>query len=161
MDIMELRGENSAEVYRVAITSVDFVWPRCAELMTKYDGGTFRFTTLDAVYEAIKEDKIELWVGLKNKQIEVAALTQVCGSKDAYVELFWLGGENFKEYLEIGMQKIEQWAAMIGAKNFVIGGRVGWTRRLKPYGFKFHRIEMIKSLDFIRTDVQGEVSWRN
>lgn len=161
MDIMELRGGNSAEVYRVATTSIDFVWPRCLELMQTYDGGVFQFTDFDSVYQALKEDKIELWVGLRNKKIEIAGLTQVCGSKETYVELFWLGGENFSDFLEIGLQRIQQWSALIGAKNLVIGGRIGWTRRLKPFGFKFHRIEMIKPLDFIKTDVQGETSWRN
>ena len=161
MDITTPLGENSANVYRVEAHAIDFVWPRCVQLMTDYDGGVFRFTELTTVYQMLKEDKIELWIGLHNKEIKLAALTQLCGDKEKYVELFWTGGTDFNLFYSIGLNKIQQWAGLMGAKNMVIGGRVGWSKKLQKYGFDFHRIELIKRLDFIQTDVTGQISWRN
>lgn len=161
MDTTLPPGKSSADVFRCEPKTIDMIWFIILELMQKYDGGVFRFTEYETVKNMLKKDNLELWVGVDNGMIELAALTQVCGTKERYVELFWVGGNNFDKYMDVGLRKIEQWSAMIGAKSFVVGGRKGWVRKLERKGFSFHRIELIKPVSYIADKDNGTYSWRH
>lgn len=161
MGTMPPPGKSSADVFKCEPKTIDLIWGIILNLMKKHDGGVFRFTEFEIVRKMIRNDNIELWMGVDAGEIELAALTQVCGTKEKYVELFWVGGTNFDKYMDKGLQKIEQWSALIGAKSFVVGGRKGWTRKLKKKGFSFHRIEMIKPVSYVADKDNGTYSWRH
>lgn len=161
MAIMQEAGKSLVDVFIIPPKSVNVVWEPVLAIMKKYDGGVFRFTEFELVKKMLEEDKLELWIGVDDRDIELAALTQVCGTKERYVELFWLGGQHFEKYRDVGLEKMEKWAAKVGASSLVVGGRKGWTRKLKAKGFSFHRIEMIKPVSYAIDRNTGKYSWRH
>ena len=162
MGTMQEAGKSSDEVWRVDPKSIPLMWEQVKEIIAEYDSGMLEFVTLQDVYEYIRDDKIELWIGLdEHQQIALVGLTHVIGTVKKYVELFWLGGRDVDMFIPAGLQKLEQWCALIGGSYLVVGGREGWGKKLVKYGYKKHRVEIRKQLSHVSTDEPGKVSWKN
>lgn len=150
------------DVWRVSPEAVSVIWQQIEPLIEQYGQDTIlNFWTLDEIKEGAKGDKLELWIGMDGSEIQHVGITQVCGGqRGIYVEVIWVGGAGALRHVRKALKKLEQWAAVVGAKRLMIGGREGWTRVLAPLGYGFHRVEMTKEISFVRDD-NNEPQWRN
>lgn len=161
MSTQEAPGANY-DIWRVSPEAVSVLWLQVEPLIEQYGQGTIlNFCTLEELKDGCKNDKIELWIGMQGSDIVHVGFTQMCrGQAGAYVEVLWVGGEGALRHVRTALKKLEQWAAVVGAKRIVIGGREGWTRVLAPLGYGFHRVEVTKEISFVKDD-SGEPQWRN
>lgn len=61
-----------------------------------------------------------------------------CEKKGAALNCAYVTGHNFPDgWQDDIIRKLKLLASMHGCKKIVGGGRKGWQRMLKPYGFKF------------------------
>lgn len=85
-----------------------------------------------AIYCGIQQRDMQLWIGsqytLVTELIRYPTGKLVC-------DLLLLAGENADNWLD-DIELIDQWCQEVGADEIRVSGRVGWKRKLKPYGFE-------------------------
>ena len=150
MDTTDQHGSNSVNVGRVFPESLPFMWEPVKALLEKHPQHFLDYTSAETVYEYLMENRLELWIGLHQRDIELACITHLFGHKKKYLEILWIGGKNFERYAEEGLKKLEVWAAIAGASELRVGGRKGLLRLLASRGFKQQRVELAKTISYVK-----------
>lgn len=144
--------ENQISVGVIPTKVIPFVWTDVKQLITQHSGGLDAMMSLGAVERNLLENNLDLWLGTDGNELEMGML---CGWEKhefvAHYHLIWVGGENLSKYLKLGLEKLEQYACLCGAKELVMAGRDGWERKLKPFGF-VPKQRLVKNV---------QVLWRN
>lgn len=149
MDTTADLGQSFDNVFKVGNDTILNIWGEIENLILNYPADVFRFVEPVDILSRIMKNEIDLWIGLEKGEIELAALAQLIGPEhDCYYELFWMGGNNLKTYLESGIRRIESFAMLYGAKSVRMGGRFGWQRLLRNKGYFPYRIELKKDLSY-------------
>ncbi len=104
-------------------------WIRCKPYIAKAIKYQDNYTIKD-IEDKIEEGIFLLWAG-KNS----AFVTEfVVFPQNTAMNLLFCGG-NYQE-LEAMLPHIEDYARACGVKKLYLGGRKGWTRKLKSFGFE-------------------------
>ena len=94
---------------------------------------------IDEVIEKVISGKMQLWFSMSDTECVGAAITHVTtwGSGKKSVGLLLAGGKD-NMYRNTGptMQKVEEFAELLGCSSVLVNGRKGWERAL-PEGYKF------------------------
>lgn len=152
-------GVSSGEIYRLDQAGMKYFWPELLELFEKHPGGFFRFSEPETVKKLIKNNTLDMWVGLHKDHIELGVITAILGEKEKYLEVLWVGGNNIRKYIPKGLKKLEMFGAWYDAQTIVAGGREGWTRMLEPFGFTKHRVEVAKRINYVSLGDE-KIGWR-
>jgi hypothetical protein len=105
-------------------------WSRCKPWIAaalEHDGG---LQTLEAVERAIEAGEAHFWPGKAS-----AIVTQFWDFPTGRALNFWLAGGKLDELMNHMRPAIEAWGAEHGCNRFIIAGRPGWARALKPDGY--------------------------
>jgi hypothetical protein len=138
----------------VDIPCIPTVWEEVSQLIEQNHAGWLDMVDLKEVYESLMMDKLDLWIGHDKWEVFIA---MICGwerhAKASFYHIMWLGGRDFRPAMKAGMEKVERYACMQGAKEIRFGGREGWEKLLKPLGYVMApHIEMRKNV---------AICWRN
>src|SRR5690606_28416738 len=126
--IMTARGTSSVEFGIIPVNVLPFFEERLQEIVETHATGILNIMTFAELLHWLKEDKLELWVGMYNKQVEVAVITQVVKhSVYSSLSILWLGGKNMLRYRRLGLQKLEYFAAAHKLQNLSFSGPEFWA----------------------------------
>lgn len=103
--------------------------------------------TLDGCFEEIKNGNLTVWIIQKGDEIIAAFTTRICESKIKYLVLEDVGGDGISDWIDLCAEKTEAFARAIGCTQICIGGRPGWEKYFKRFGFIKSRVEGVKHLE--------------
>lgn len=92
--------------------------------------------TLEGIVEELQNGKMQLWV-CYDKGKHLFVITELITELTGITVHIVLGGGRFNKNMLRYLNLIENWAKGLGATGFVIWGRWGWEKLLRPLGFKF------------------------
>ena len=81
-----------------------------------------------------------------DEPIAFGVVETITTKKGKYLNLWTLAGERSDEWLDDYIYHCELVARREGLKGLMLGGRTGWSRKLRPRGFKETAVIMTKEL---------------
>lgn len=143
----------SPAVGLIPAENVPLIWETVLGILQDKGERWLKVVDENAIYDLLVAGQADLWCGAHNGEIEVIAVCmREVHAKASYYHVCFLGGKSFKKYFKLGVQKIEQYAAITNATEVVFEGRKGFVRMLKPLGYFSNTIRMRKTVS---------VMWRN
>jgi len=131
----------------VSVGCVPVIWGDVQELIEEKGQEWLKIVDLKEIYQRCLEDQLDLWIGNEKTELK---LVMFCGwerhAKRSYYHVIWIGGRDIKGCLKEGIQKIEHYACLSGGNEVRLGGRGGWERLLKPYGYSSRSVELRKDV---------------
>lgn len=92
--------------------------------------------TLEGIVEQLQKGELQLWASYSNGK-HLFVLTEMIRELTGLTVHIVLGAGRFDKNMLKHLDIIETWAKGQGATGFVIWGRWGWEKLLRPLGFKF------------------------
>ena len=92
--------------------------------------------TLEGLVEELQKGNMQLWA-CHSKGKHLFVITELITELNGLTVHIVLGGGHFNKDMLRYLNLIETWAKGLGATGFVIWGRWGWEKLLRPLGFKF------------------------
>lgn len=81
----------------------------------------------------IRDGKAQCWVSMLDGELEGALVTQVQKFPTGSVCLLWIiSGRNMREWIG-DLDKIIEWARLVGCTKMRLHGRKGWKKVLKDF----------------------------
>lgn len=115
------------------------IWPQVAgridALCESYMPG--RYTGADILVEC-QEGRKQLWLAADNETgvIHAACITEIVDYPQGKWGRIWgLAGEGMAAWLPT-LRTVEQWFALHHCRGIELGGRRGWGRALREYGYQ-------------------------
>ena len=120
----------------LAPESLQSAWPDVVELLEARGQEFLARVSLEELFVGILKEEIDLWIATEECDLRmVCFMAWEHHAKESNYHVMWLAGSGLREYPVPGLDKIEQYACMRGAKSVIFGGRKGWLRALEPYGY--------------------------
>ncbi|MEK9985993.1 MAG: hypothetical protein VW879_14745, partial [Opitutae bacterium] len=116
--------------------SVKYIWKDVERVLEKsVDTAEGKLRLID-VLKGILDDTYVLWVVFDNDEIIAAFTTRIIEyPQRRSMALDWVGGSRMKEWLDIGMEKVIEFASLNNCEHLEGYGRKAWGRALSKYGF--------------------------
>ena len=92
--------------------------------------------TLDGIVEDLQSGALQLWACTYEGK-RMFLVTELIHELTGVTVHVVLGGGQFSPAMTRYLDLIEIWARSMGATGFVIWGRMGWSKFLRPLGFQF------------------------
>jgi hypothetical protein len=152
MDITTERGTSSEEFGKAAPELIPQLWPQLAKLIEEKTDW-LELSSLEEMYTAMVNNFVDVWVALEGTELQGFVICQwERYPKRSYYNIIAIAGDGLDLYLREGLEKIERFAALIGAYEVVLQGRFGWMRKLEKFGYKQTRVQLRKNVN---------LNWRN
>lgn len=129
---MAADNSSSSSVHAVRPNLVLHVWERVLSLILPAIASNPGYEPED-VRRFCQAGKQILWVSIRGKEIEAAAVTEVLQyPRTKAVFVLFCGGSGMQAWLEAGLTEVRDYAGKIGAQWIEGVGRDGWRGALKP-----------------------------
>ena len=116
--------------------TVKYIWKDVERVLKKSVSTAVGKMELIDVLRGILDDTYVLWVVFENDIIIAAFTTRIIQyPRRRSMALDWVGGSRMKEWLDIGMKKVVEFAVLIDCQHLEGYGRKAWGRALKKHGF--------------------------
>jgi len=123
----------SYSVHEIAPRDINLFWQYVAPLLEKVSPHSEGELTPDDFLPFLKTGEMTLWIGVRDKTIIAAMVTQVIPyPKKNVLRIISLAGSEIKKYLP-HFYKIEDWARERHCKHIELWGRKGWQKILKDW----------------------------
>ena len=126
---------------------VQVVWPEVQLLVEEHGADWLEIVDLRDVYIQVLDGKLDLW--LANERLELLGVLFCSWERHAKRSFYHLNygcGKELQSFMKEGLKKIEGYAALSGASEVVLGGRLGWERMLTRLGYAQKFVELRKSV---------------
>jgi hypothetical protein len=115
-------------------TAVESVWHQALPFVERalaHDNG--RMSAADHLARLVAADQ-QLWLGASDGRLEMLAITEITVWPRMKVARFaLLAGEDFDGWWAETRPMFEAWARREGCRQFEVGGRMAWLRKLKGW----------------------------
>jgi len=115
-------------------TAAESVWHQALPLVERaleHDNG--RVASADLLVK-IRERDMQLWFGVDGDELRMVAITEICVWPQMRVARFvLLAGEDFEGWWAFAKPMFQAWAKAEGCKQFEVGGRMAWLRKLRGW----------------------------
>lgn len=150
LGVLEASKVGTVDRWSVGVLSKDeiaYFWVQINEALDETEDLWKDFYNKDSILNDLSKDNMFLMAAAKDENI---CLLTLCSFHDfpagRRLTCFWMYGEGLEEAAALLDAKLEQFAMMTGAK-FIDGyGRKGYVRMLQPYGYKFVRVHVARSV---------------
>ena len=127
------------------------IWEDAKKCLSRWDSRSGNGYGLDDIEEMISEEKQQLWLVVNDDEKIIAAIvTQVWDApKKKVCDIVACGGDTsnaLDDYMYDSMKEIEDFARLNHCDSVRVEGRKGWSKFLKPYGFREKSIVIEKEL---------------
>jgi len=121
--------------------------PRLQAVLERHPELWLPLLTTTDVINLVQDEIYQLWIGGDGDIVEIFALTEVaCAPRAKIITVVWCGGWNVAGYVEKFFTGIDLFAEMIEADYVYVNGRAAWGKLLKPLGYEFAQISLIKEV---------------
>jgi hypothetical protein len=121
--------------------------PRLQAVLERHPELWAPLLTITDVIDLIRDEIYQLWIGGDGDIVEMFALTEVaCAPRAKIITVVWCGGWNVTSYIEKFFTGIDLFAEMIEADYVYVNGRAAWGKLLRPLGYEFAQISLIKEV---------------
>jgi hypothetical protein len=91
---------------------------------------------LEMLSRHLQEGNLQLWIAYSGDGIGAACVTEkVRYFRTPFLSIRWLAGDEPEKWVG-QIQGIEDWARHNGYKGLEVWGRTGWSKLLRPYGYR-------------------------
>lgn len=142
-------GTNSAEnpLRLVPPQLLPHIWESVVECMEAHPNGLLNgFHTIPELEVLLFNNMLDLWVWMDAEQeVKCVVLCRIEKFSDFSIyRIVWTGGK-VKPILAEGLDQLQTYAEDVAQVTYMaLDGRLGWLRRLEPFGFRLVRYEMWK-----------------
>lgn len=130
------------------VENLDHVWPRVEKFLSDALQVETPPLPLSTLRKQVENSHSQLWGIAEPDRFLGALITRLVDYEEngKYVEIAYCGGVEIDRWLEKGLWEIESWAQSLGAKYVTLGGRAGWVRKLRPYGYEQSAVHLAKQI---------------
>ena len=112
------------------------VWADVARVMDKSVETSNGKYHIDDLYHGIQNNLYVLWVIMEEEKVIAAITTRIIEyPQRKSMALDWIGGSRMKEWQDMALEKIVNFAILNDCQHLEGYGRKAWGRALKKYGF--------------------------
>lgn len=116
--------------------AVKYIWKDVEKVLKKSVATAETKIQLIDVLKGILDDTYVLWVVFEEDEVVAAFTTRIIEyPQRRSMALDWVGGSRMKEWLDIGMEKVIEFASLNNCEHLEGYGRKAWGRALSKYGF--------------------------
>lgn len=116
--------------------AVKYIWKDVEKVLKKSVATAETKIQLIDVLKGILDDTYVLWVVFEEDKVVAAFTTRIIEyPQRRSMALDWVGGSRMKEWLDIGMEKVIEFASLNNCEHLEGYGRKAWGRALNKYGF--------------------------
>ena len=116
--------------------AVKYIWKDVEKVLKKSVATAETKIQLIDVLKGILDDTYILWVVFEEDDVVAAFTTRIIEyPQRRSMALDWVGGSRMKEWLDIGMEKVIEFASLNNCEHLEGYGRKAWGRALSKYGF--------------------------
>lgn len=140
-------GINSVSVGLLPALHVPMLWDQMEPILLKYGQDFLTIVDEKEVLAGIYTGNYEAWCGMDSGVLEGFAIC--CWERHNRASFYHISavmGTNMRKYFRTGMEKIEQYASLMGASQVVMEGRKEWQRLLSPRGFAPQTVRLRKTV---------------
>jgi hypothetical protein len=102
---------------------------------------------IEAVHNKVLSGKASVAsITVGDDLVGLAILDTMNTKKGAYLNVWTLTGRHMDVWLADFIEYLEKWAKLLDYKGVMCGGRNGWTKRLKKFGWKQTAVIMQREL---------------
>jgi hypothetical protein len=103
--------------------------------------------SLDHCLSDIYEGNLIVWLVFRDNEIVAAITTRICQAKIKYLVIEDIAGDYLSDWVTQAHDAIEKFARSIGCAQMTTGGRAGWEKYFRQFGFTKSRVEGFKNLE--------------
>lgn len=142
------------EMGMVPKEAVPTVWPQVEAIMQEKAQKWLEVVSPAEVFGWLINGDADLWLGAHNGVIDgfVICMWEVHARRKRY-KVLYIAGYELEKYLAHGLEKLEQYCAILGGEEVIFRGRKGWVRWLRRFGYHPD--------DTVRLRKSTLVLWRN
>lgn len=124
------------KVSTVPKETVKYIWKDVERVLKKsVDTATGKVNLIDVLH-GILNDTYVLWVVFDGEEVIAAITTRIIEyPQRRSMALDWVGGSRMKEWQDMAMKKITDFAILNDCQHLEGYGRKAWGRALKKHGF--------------------------
>ncbi len=124
------------KVSAVPKETVRYIWKDVERVLKKsVDTATGKVKLIDVLH-GILNDTYVLWVVFDGEEVIAAITTRIIQyPQRRSMALDWVGGSKMKEWQDMAIEKITDFAVSNGCQHLEGYGRKAWGRALKKHGF--------------------------
>lgn len=101
----------------------------------------------EEVFKLLCSGIMDAWVGHRGIEMDGFALCAwEVHARAKYYHVLHIMGSNLKLYMNEGLLKLEKWAYVMGAREVVVEGRLGWRRLLSKRGYSEPTVRLRKNM---------------
>ena len=116
--------------------AVKYIWKDVEKVLKKSVATAETKIQLIDVLKGILDDTYILWVVFEEDDVVAAFTTRIIEyPQRRSMALDWVGGSRMKEWFDIGMEKVIEFASLNNCEHLEGYGRKAWGRALSKYGF--------------------------
>ena len=135
------------EVGMVPAGMIPLVWPGVLEILQARATEWLQTVSEEEVYNWLITGRADLWLGMQNCVLDGFVICQwEVHDRAKFYHVVYIAGDGLKKYLAIGLQQLERYSCILGAKEMIFEGRPGWQRVLRRYGYAPGSVRMKKAV---------------
>ena len=103
--------------------------------------------SLDGCLDDIKNGDLIAWMVWSEDKVIAVITTRICQARIKYLVIEDVAGTRLNEWIAQAHDEIEQLAKQLGCSQITSGGRAGWEKYFKQFGFTKSRVEGYKNIE--------------
>lgn len=133
-----------SEVTDVATSLIDDIWPKIVPHLEKGREYWEDYYELEDILDFLKAGRMQLWVGVSNKEIHIVMLTCInVFPKAKFLHLIYAGGSRLRDVMYY-YNNVAKWARSHGIVGMQSLSRPGMVRLLEKDGFVPKAVYLVK-----------------
>lgn len=131
----------------LAVQYVPAVWHQVHPLLLEYGKRLLEVYSLEELFTEVMKGSHDLWIAGEDGVADGVVIgVWERHANASYYHIVFCAGKQLEKYLDKGLEMLERYACMGGAKEIIVEGRWGWKRRLCKRGYVQTSVKLRKSV---------------
>ena len=145
-DLGDTWGPPRLALSQFTVEEVRRFWPQLEEMLDQLQH-TWRYWTKDNIYQALMRGQLQMWGVGPPPRATLILLTSV----DVYsamkvLTVVWAAGTFDDKMIPLVDATFEDYAQLNGCDEIEVRGRLGWTAKLRPIGFRSETVTYVRKV---------------
>ncbi len=148
------------ECHQLNVEATEHLWPdllpHVAEAIAR---DPYMSISINEVERQLRDGFAQMLVAVDDGDILGASVVQMFKRGDKRIlHILTTAGVDLVRWMEPMLEEMERLAAVQGIDAITLSGRPGWTRTLRPFGYRTDHVQMIKELENVGRQEQAKTA---